>query len=256
MSFKALIIEDEPAAYRRLEKMIREADPAVEIVGILDSVSTAIRWFGENPAPDLVFLDINLGDGVSFTIFDHVDLQCPIIFTTAYDEYALKAFKLNSIDYLLKPIKQEELVFSIEKFKRQYMAGNTAIKENLAAMLEQLKQPQDRWKKRFVVNFGEKIKAIDTNHVAYFMILEKNTFLVTLSNDSYGIGYSLEQLEELLDPALFFRVNRKYIVSFSCIRNMWSYSRSRVKLQLDPLPPDEVIVSTDRSSGFKQWLDK
>jgi DNA-binding LytR/AlgR family response regulator len=256
MSLNALIIEDEPAASRRLEKMIKEADPTMVIMGKLDSVSSSVKWFRENPPPDLVFLDINLGDGVSFNIFDEIDLHCPVIFTTAFDEYALRAFKLNSIDYLLKPIKQEELLFSIEKFKRQYRAGNPGMKENLMAMLEELKKPEDRWKKRFMVNFGEKIKAIDTQDIAYFMILEKNTFLVTLSNDSYGIGYSLEQLEEMLDPAVFYRVNRKFIVSFPCIKNMWSYSRSRVKLQLEPLPPDDVIVSTDRSPGFKQWLDK
>jgi DNA-binding LytR/AlgR family response regulator len=256
MQCKALIIEDEPAASRRLEKMIREADPMVEIIGKLDSVSSSIRWFTNNPQPDLVFLDINLGDGLSFGIFDEIDVQCPVIFTTAYDEYAIKAFKVNSIDYLLKPIKQEELNFSIRKFRSHQLEQKDSMHDKIRLMLESMKSPEERWKKRFVVNFGDRIKAIETTEIAYFMILEKSVFLVTHQNDSYGINYSLDQLDGLLDPSRFYRVNRKYIVAFSCIENMWSYSRSRVKLQVRPAPPEDVIVSTERSSGFKEWLNQ
>jgi DNA-binding LytR/AlgR family response regulator len=256
MQLRALIIEDEPAAARRLEKMIADADPHITIIDKLDSVSTAVRWFRQHPQPDLVFLDINLGDGLSFAIFEEVEVNCPIIFITAFDEYAIKAFKLNSVDYLLKPVKQEELNFSIRKLRSYFSSDQRQSQNNIRMMLESLKSPAEKWKKRFVVNFGDKIKAIETEEVAYFMILEKNTFLVTHRNDSYGISYSLEQLEEMLDPSKFFRVNRKFIVGFSSIENMWSYSRSRVKLQLIPSPPEEVIVSTERSSGFKEWLNQ
>jgi DNA-binding LytR/AlgR family response regulator len=256
MQYKALIIEDEPAASRRLEKMIREADPSVEIIGMLDSVSSSVRWFNDHPQPDLVFLDINLGDGLSFGIFDEIDLRCPVIFTTAYDEYAIKAFKVNSIDYLLKPIKQEELNFSIRKFRSQQTNNQDSVQDKIKLMLESMKSPDDKWKKRFIVNFGDKIKAIETSEIAYFMILEKSVFLVTHQNDSYGINYSLEQLDALLDPTRFYRVNRKYIVAFSCIESMWSYSRSRVKLQIKPTAPEDVIVSTERSAGFKEWLNQ
>ncbi len=256
MVLRALIIEDEPAATRRLVKMIKIADPFVEIIGQLDSVSSSIKWLQCNPQPDLIFLDINLGDGISFSIFDEVEINCPVIFITAYDEYAIKAFKHNSIDYLLKPVKQEELDFSIAKLRKLRADYGRSQQQNIQGLLENLKVPHNTWKKRFIVNFGEKIKAIDCQEIAYFTILEKSTFLVTLHNDSYGINYSLEQLEELLDPSIFFRINRKFIVSFSAIRNMWSYSRSRVKIHLEPLPSEDVIVSTDRSADFKDWLNQ
>ncbi len=255
MHCNALIIEDEPAAARRLEKMIHEADPFIAIIDKLDSVSSSVRWFKENPPPDLIFMDINLGDGISFGIFEEVEINCPVIFTTAYDEYAIKAFKINSIDYLLKPIKQEELNFSIKKFRTHQAGSQQQVQDNIRMMLENLKSPSDKWKKRFVVNFGDKIKAIETDEIAYFMILEKNTFLVTHKNDSFGINYSLDQLDEMLDPSKYFRVNRKYIVGFSAIVTMWSYSRSRIKVQLQPPAPEDVIVSTDRSAGFKEWLN-
>lgn len=255
MKLNALIIEDEPAAAKRMQKLIKAADPDMEILDVLDSVSSATKWFQTHSQPDVIFLDINLGDGNSFGIFDHSDIRCPIIFTTAYDQYAIKAFKLNSVDYLLKPIKADELIFSIEKLKNQLSASGHAV-PSIREVIDRIQTRQDNWKKRFVVNFGDKIKAIETCEIAYFMILEKNTFLVTHKNDSYGINYSLEQLEELLNPDAFIRINRKYIVSFDSIRNMWTYSRSRVKLQLDPPAPDDVIVSTERSSSFKEWLNQ
>jgi len=255
MAVRTLIIEDEPAAARRLEKLIHAIDPGFEILDKIDSVAGALQWFENNPNPDLVFLDIHLGDGLSFGIFEKLDLQCPVIFTTAYDEYAIKAFKLNSIDYLLKPVKPEELQFSIQKFLKQFQKENTSV-PNFKALLESLKSDENKWKKRFIVHFGEKIKAINTEDIAYFIILEKNTFLVTHQNSSYGINYSLEQLEELLDPNKFFRVNRKFIIGFQSIENMFVWSRSRVKLQVKPAPPEDVIVSTDRTSRFKEWLNQ
>ncbi len=255
MHLKALIIEDEPAAARRLEKMILAIEPQLEIVGPLDSVAASIHWFQHNPMPDLVFLDIHLGDGISFGILEKVDVACPIIFTTAYDEYAIQAFKHNSIDYLLKPVKKEELLFSMEKFKKHQPQGQPPMPD-LKSLLDNLMAPPNSFKKRFIVNYGDKIRAIDIQDIAYFFILEKSTFLITHQNDSFGVNYSLDQLESLLNPDKFFRINRKFIISFKAIKSMWVWSRSRVKLQLAPESPEEVVVSTDRSTPFKEWLNR
>ena len=252
---RTLIIEDEAPAARRLAKLIQEIEPEAIIEGTLDSVSSALRWFDQHRLPDLLFLDINLGDGLSFEIFEKTEIFCPVIFITAYDEYAIKAFKVNSIDYLLKPLKEMELRKSLEKYKR-FQHNHLLQSGNLRAVLEHMKKPEKEWKQRFVVHFGDKLKSVESSAIAYFMIIEKNTFLVTHQNDSFGINYSLDQIIEFIDPSLFFRVNRKYVVSFDSIKNMWSYSRSRVKLQLDPPASEDVIVSTDRSSAFKEWLDQ
>ncbi|MFN2394890.1 MAG: LytR/AlgR family response regulator transcription factor [Bacteroidales bacterium] len=255
MTFKAVIIEDEPAAARRLEKLIHEIDTNIEIQAKPDSVATAIEWFQKNTLPDLIFLDIHLGDGLSFAIVDTLKITCPVIFTTAYDEYAIRAFKVNSVDYLLKPIKHDELELSIRKFKKHFQKEYHQT-QDLKVLIESLKQPASNWKKRFVVNYGEKIKAIETSDIAYFMIMEKNTFLVTRGNRSFGINYSLEQLENHLDTNVFFRVNRKFIININAIENMFTWSRSRIKLHLNPPPPEDVIVSTDRTSHFKEWLNQ
>ncbi len=237
--------------------MIGEADPEMNVVARLDSVSGSVRWLKEHISPDLIFLDINLGDGLSFGIFDDVTVSCPVIFTTAYDEYALKAFRHNGIDYLLKPVRMEELREALRKFREWRLGDGEKWAGDLKSLMETLRQPDpDKWKKRFVVNFGDKIRAVETEEVAYFMIIEKNTFLLTHTNDSYGIAYSLEQLDELLDPGKFFRVNRRFFVSFASIKNMWTYSRSRIKLELKPPVPEDVIVSTERASGFREWLNQ
>ncbi len=251
----ALIIEDEPAAARRLINLVQEADPQIRILETIDSVSAAQQWFDMNAQPDLMFVDINLGDGLSFNIFETRDIRCPVIFTTAYDQYAIKAFKTNSIDYLLKPIKKEELVFALDKLRRLRNQSDYQM-EGILHMLEDLKKNRGDYKERFVVNYGDKIRSIITADVAYFMVYEKNTFLTTHSNESFGINFSLDQLEGLLDPGAFFRVNRKFLISFHAIVNMWQYSLSRVKLGLKPPPPEDVIVSTDRSGKFKEWLNK
>ncbi len=256
MNYKALIIEDEPAAARRLEKIVVECEPSIKVTGILDSIKSSVEWLNSNPMPDVIFLDINLGDGLSFAIFEKVEITCSVIFTTAFDEYAIRAFRHNGIDYLLKPIKIDELKFSIHKFLQQQIGRENTIQNNIRQLMGSLSGNTDQWKKRFIVNFGDKIKAIETTDVAYFMILEKNIFLVTHNNESFGINYSLEQLEEMLNPDEFFRVNRKFLIRFAAIKSMWSYSRSRVKLELNPAAPDDVIVSTERSTAFKEWLNK
>lgn len=250
-----LIIEDELPAARRIAKLIKEVESDAELVGPIDSVSASIDWLKNNPHPDLILLDIHLGDGSSFEIFEEMEVNCPVIFTTAYDEYAIKAFKVNSVDYLLKPVNKDDLESSVLKFKKLKDREKNDF-SSFHSILKSLKTENNKFKKRFVVNYGDKIRSVEVKEVAYFMVMEKNTFLVTRSNEVFGIQYSLDQLEKYLSPSDFIRVNRKFIVGFESIVNMWSYSRSRVKLQLQPPAPEDVIVSTDRSSSFKQWLNK
>jgi two-component system, LytTR family, response regulator LytT len=248
----ALVVEDEVAAAQRLVKMIREVEPSISIVNITDSISSTVKWLSDNPEPNLVFLDIHLADGSSFKIFEKISIKCPIIFTTAYDQYAIQAFKLNSIDYLLKPIKREELAFSINKFKD---SKPNAL--DVSLLIKEIKKQQEpNWQKRFIVQFADKLKSIDIEEVAYFMAYDKCVFLASKTGVNYAIDYTMDKLESVLDPSRFFRINRKFIVSFESIKLMHYYSKSRVKIDLDPKPDVDVIVSTERSSGFKEWLNK
>lgn len=250
---KVLIVEDEIAAARRLAKMLQSIEPELVLLAITDSISTTISWLKENQEPDLILMDIHLADGSSFKIFDQVKVKCPIIFTTAYDQYAIQAFKVNSIDYLLKPIKQEELAFSLAKFKEKKVEASSSDFEKL---INELRKPQHEYQQRFVVQFADKLKSIEADTVAYFIALEKSVFLVTEDGHRYAIDYTLEKLEEVLNPKIFFRINRKFIVNFSAIKGMFTYSKSRVKIDLFPNPETEVIVSSERASGFKDWLNQ
>lgn len=250
---RVLIVEDEIAAARRLSKMLLEIEPSAQILGITDSISSTVEWIKSNPEPDLILLDIHLADGVSFKIFNQVKVKCPIIFTTAFDQYAIQAFKLNSIDYLLKPINPEDLRFSLNKFKEKQSPSNNFDFEKILA---EIRKPQLDYQQRFVVQFADKLKAIEIDSVAYFIAMEKSVFLVSTDNHRYAVDYTMEKLETVLNPKSFFRVNRKFIVSFKAIKNMYFYSKSRVKLELNPPVDSEVIVSTERSSDFKEWLNQ
>jgi len=250
---RVLIVEDEIAAVRRLSKMLLELEPDAQILAVTDSVSSTVEWLLSNDEPDLILLDIHLADGVSFKIFNQVKVKCPIIFTTAYDQYAIQAFKLNSIDYLLKPINTEDLKFSVDKFKER---RNVASNLDFEKLLLEIRKPQQCYQQRFVVQFADKLKAIEIDSVAYFIAMEKSVFLVSADNHRYAVDYTMEKLETVLNPKSFFRVNRKFIVSFKAIKNMYFYSKSRVKLELNPPVDSEVIVSTERSSDFKEWLNQ
>ncbi|BDX39043.1 DNA-binding response regulator [Tenuifilaceae bacterium CYCD] len=250
---RVLIVEDEIAAARRLSKMLLELEPDAQILAVTDSVSSTVEWLLSNDEPDLILLDIHLADGVSFKIFNRVKVKCPIIFTTAYDQYAIQAFKLNSIDYLLKPINTEDLKFSVDKFKER---RNVASNLDFEKLLLEIRKPQQCYQQRFVVQFADKLKAIEADSVAYFMAMDKSVFLISSDNHRYAIDYTMEKLESVLDPKRFFRVNRKFIVSFAAIKNMYFYSKSRVKIELSPAVDSEVIVSSERSSDFKEWLNQ
>ncbi len=252
---KILIIEDEEPAAKRLQKMIAEIDPGAILAGNIVSVASGLRWFAGNPLPDLILSDIQLSDGLSFELFRQVDISCPVIFTTAYDEYALEAFKLNSIDYLLKPIKKEELTDAMTKYKRLFASGTTAapdIEKLLRAYNASMKTDH---KKRFIVRYGEHIKTINVEDVVYFYTEDKINFLNTREGRRYAIDYNLDALETMLDPKTFFRINRQYIIAIYAISEMFSYSKSRVLIKLNPAARHETIVSAERSGAFKLWLD-
>lgn len=245
---KVLIVEDEEAAARRLQKLILEIDANIEIVGELDSIEAALLWFHTNSLPDLVFMDIHLADGSSFEIFNHVKIEKPVIFTTAYDQYALQAFKVNALDYLLKPIKRQELEQAIEKYRKWQGDRNTDYKE-LTKLLQ-----KDISSKRFLIKFGQTIRVVDIQDAAYFYTESKITFLVSKEGKRYPLDVSLEKVEEMADSKTFFRINRQFIVNVHAIKEMYAYSKSRVKLELMPHCDLDTVVSTERSPVFKKWL--
>jgi len=248
-----LIIEDEEAAYQRLKKLVGEIMPEASILPAIVSISSAITWFTQNTDPDLIFLDVHLADGESFEIFKKIKVSSPVIFTTAYDQYALEAFKINSIDYLLKPIKKEELKQAIDKFLSHSLPRNPDI--NFQQLISTLQSQIATYKERFVVKYGEHIKTIPTTDSAYFYTENKANFIVTKDNKRFPIDYNLDELELLLDPKKFFRINRQFIIGFHAITEMFTYSKSRVLIKLFPPSKMETIVSSERSASFKSWLD-
>jgi two-component system, LytTR family, response regulator LytT len=248
-----LIIEDEEPAYRRLQKMLKELEPGHILLNQIVSVSSAVKWFNENEAPDLVISDIQLSDGISFEVFKQVNVKCPVIFTTAYDQYAIEAFKVNSIDYLLKPVKKEELEIAVAKFKS--LSAQTATPSiDINKLLQSLQPAGNDYKKRFVVRYGEHIKTIDIEEVVYFYTEDKATFLCTKDARRFVVDFNLDTLDSMLDPKVFFRINRQYIISIHSIGEMFAYSKSRVLIKLQPPAKHETIVSTERSADFKHWL--
>ena len=250
---KVLIIEDERPAAKRLEKLLLEISSNFEIIEQCDSIESSIAYFKSGIQPDLVMLDVQLGDGLSFEIFKTVEINCPVIFTTAYDEYAIKAFELNSIDYLMKPINREKLQKSVDKFNKLSQQYSPIDLKKLVNLLDDEKRD---FKQRFLVYVGEQIVSVQTSDIAYFYSVEKSTFLKTHSGKSYGFDLSLDKLEKLLSPKDFFRINRQYFIAFESIKKISILSKSRIKLILEPLATDETLVSTARTAEFREWLDR
>jgi DNA-binding LytR/AlgR family response regulator len=249
---KVLIIEDERPASQKLIRLLKEIDSEIEIIDVLQSIEQAVNWFSENPSTELIFMDVQLEDGLCFDIFENCKIETPVIFTTAYDEYALKAFKVNSIDYLLKPIVQDELKNAIEKFNSIYKS-----KPDYSKLETVIKQLQTKKKERFLIKIGEHYKSIPVSTVNCFYINERCTFLFTDAAKNYPLDYSLDKIEQLIDSKLFFRINRDCIVNFYAIRDMISYSSSRLKIILaDWTEKEEITVSRERVSDFKKWIDR
>ncbi|QMW04723.1 LytR/AlgR family response regulator transcription factor [Spirosoma foliorum] len=253
-----VIIEDESLSVRRLEKMLSEYDPTIQVLAKLPSVTKALRWFNEHQAelPDLIFMDIHLEDDSAFRIIEETQLELPIIFTTAYDQYTLQAFKANSIDYLLKPIDTDELGAALDKFKRVHLANKAVSSANVDALIQSLRLPSSVYKDRFMVTIGTKIQSIQTDQIAYFFYDEKSTWLQTHDGRPISVEYSLEKLATLLDPNQFFRINRAYLITFDAIKTIHTDSSGKLKLDLEPISRHEVFVSGDRVTDFKAWLGK
>lgn len=246
-----LIVEDEKVAAERLSGLITKCDSSIDIIEITQSVKNAVQWLNTHHAPDLIFMDIQLADGLSFEIFEQTIVKTPVIFTTAYDEYALKAFKVNSIDYLLKPVDEEELKNAIDKFKE-----NNSPKDIPAQVFDSIMHSlTKKYKNKFVLKVGEHIKVFMVQDIQCFYSIEKYTFLQNNSGRDYAISYSLDQLEDLLDPSRFFRINRKFIVSFSAISDIVNYSNSRLLVKLNSNKSDDLLVSREKVQDFKKWLE-
>ncbi|MGE5109008.1 MAG: LytR/AlgR family response regulator transcription factor [Sphingobacteriales bacterium] len=247
-----LIIEDEEAAVKRLQKLLKETEPGWTVVDSLVSIKSSIEWFKKNPMPDLVLMDVHLADGISFEILKQATIDCPVIFITAYDQYALEAFKLNTIDYLLKPVKKEDFLNAVNKFKKHQPQPSPKL--DIEKIISSFQSAQQEFKKRFVVRYGDHIKTINTEDASYFYTEARANFMVTKDTRRYVIDYNLDQLETLLDPKIFFRINRQFIIGIHSLDEMLTYSKSRVMIKLNPPCKIETIVSTERSGEFKQWL--
>lgn len=253
-----IIIEDEKPAARLLQRKLEKLN--VSVSEMLHSVEESIEWFSKNEHPDLIFLDIQLSDGLSFEIFEKIEIKSAIIFTTAYDEYALKAFKLNSIDYLLKPIDEDDLETAVLKFKERFEAVNFVGKKSLQLDFEQIKKMfenpfEKTFKKRFTVKIGQHLKVIPIDEIECFFSENKGTYIHTFDNRDYLIDSTLELLEQEIDTKDFYRISRKFIISLKAIKEIVVYSNSRLKIMLPTYREDEVIVSREKVSDFKNWIN-
>jgi len=253
--YRILIIEDEKPAADWLRQLILKFNPEISILAICDSVGSAVEWFRHNLAPDLVFMDIQLADGLSFEIFERTKVGCPVIFTTAYEEYAIKAFKVNSVDYLLKPISYDELVNAFQKFGNQFKNAPDSPSVTIELLSKVKEMLRKQYKTRFVIKVGEHLKSIPVEEILFFYSLEKATFLCTSDFKSYLVDYSLDHISEMVDEHRFFRINRKYILSNTSISDIVFYSNSRLKIKLKKPDEEGIIVSRDKVAAFKEWLD-
>lgn len=251
---RVLLIEDEPEAASHLRRLLNDIKPRLTIDGPIDSVKGAITWFQSKPQPDLVFMDIQLADGSSFEIFNKVQVNAPVIFTTAFNEYALRAFKVNSIDYILKPLDKDEVAAAFRKYEALTgSAGQSKLLENIGQAMQMMTK---KYKERFVIKVGEHLRSVEVGEIQFFYSLEKTTFAQTADTRKHVLDFTLDELEDLLDPAKFFRINRKYIISMPAIRDMISYTNSRLKLVVKNCDDDDVIVARERVQLFKEWLDR
>ncbi|NQX78268.1 LytTR family DNA-binding domain-containing protein [Gilvibacter sp.] len=250
---QVLIIEDEKPSARRLKRLLEAQD--VEVLTLLHSVEESVAWFSENSHPEVIFLDIQLSDGLSFEIFDKIEITSAIIFTTAYDEYALQAFKLNSIDYLLKPIDEDELIAAMNQYKTQQKQSSN-VQLNFEDIKKLLTNPVEReYKKRFTVKIGQHLRMIPVDEIECFYSENKGTYAHTFEGRDYLLDTTLEQLEDELEPATFFRINRKFFININAIKDIISYTNSRLQIKLESYKDQDVIVARERVKDFKLWLE-
>lgn len=248
---KALIIEDEMMAAKALQKLIGEVSPNTEIVDVLESVEESVEWLENNPMPDLMFMDIHLADGSSFAIFEKVNVTCPVVFTTAYDEFALKAFEVNSLDYLLKPISREALERAMNKF--QTLAGARFNADKIERLLEQLGEKK-RYRSYFLLPERDKLVPLSTKDIAYAYIDAKSVKIVTHEHKNYYLTHTLDDLMAQLDPVMFFRANRQFIVSREAIKDVSIWFGNKLAINLNVEVPEKIIVSKAKVAEFKCWF--
>lgn len=249
-----LIIEDEEGAYKNLCKMLKNYDPSIKVIGWFKSIKSTVSWFASNQNPDLIFLDIKLADGLSFEIFNKVKIEVPVIFTTAYHEFALKAFELNSVDYLLKPFSAKSLEKSINKLKRFHLKDNQLLVEKIKAVVESMSLKDNSFKNRFLVKIGEKLLSIAVDDIAYFF-RDELVMLVTKQDKKYAVNYSLDELEQIISPKLFFRINRQFLVNIQSVNVVHNYFGGKLKVEITPKYEGDVVISQEKASPFKNWMD-
>lgn len=257
---KVFIVEDEPLGLDRLVQLIRDTAPELNVIGHTDSIKTSVQWLRENPAPDLIFMDIELADGQCFEIFQQTEVGAPVIFTTSYDEFALDAFKVNGVDYLLKPIRKEDLQRALDKLQRlKTQLGGLAPGVDVDLLLRALNRTRrhPEYRQRFLVKHGQRLIAIETSDVAYFVAEGKICWLKTWEGRRHLLDYTLEQLGEMLDPAAFYRVNRGYLVNIRAIKSIQPFLNGKLILQLEPATEqNDVVVSKEKAGAFKLWMGK
>ena len=255
-----LIVEDEELAVKKLQKTLHSIDADLEVAGTADSIASTVDWLNTHPRPDLILMDIELADGQSFEIFNLTDVKSPVIFTTSYDEFALRAFKVNSVDYLLKPIQKDELEASISKFRKMQKAftGNKQDDTQITALVKELQQTlqHKEYRKRFLVKHLQKLVSIEVDRIAYFFSDDRLTFFKTLEDKKYVIDYTIDEIEDMLDADQFFRINRGFLVSVKSIDQINDYFGNRLKLNLKPSIDKEALVSREKVSQFKDWMGK
>ena len=250
-----LIVEDEKRASDRLKKLLLKYNDQINVLKVIETVREAIDWLNSESIPDLIFLDIQLADGLSFEIFDHIDVKSPIIFTTSYDQYAIRAFKVNSVDYLLKPLSQDDLNTALNKYQSTFQK-NTDKAQDFLAIKEAISQLNgNKYKERFVVKIGDHIKIIPVSDISFFMSKNKMNYLFNNSDRSFIVDNTLDQLVELLDPKRFFRINRQFIISIESVEDLVSWSNSRLRVKLRNSETLEAIVARERVNDFKRWLE-
>lgn len=249
-----LILEDEEQALIRLQKLVTEVVTRANIVGTISSVESAVEWFQAHAMPDVVFMDIQLADGNSFQLFNKVKITCPVIFTTAYESYALQAFKVNSVDYLLKPIDKAEVKRAIDKLK--LLQGSRSMVTDYNEILKSIQQPEKKYKDRFIIKIGDTIKSLNIADVAYFYTENKTNFVLTNEGKRYPVDYNLDQLEEMINPKNFFRINRQFIIGHHAIEEMKAHTRARIIVRLNPPTKLDTVVALDRAHDFRKWLSE
>lgn len=248
---RIVLLEDESLTAKRTRQLVLECDSSAQIVATIPSVSATVEWLSNNPQPDLFLMDVHLEDDLVFQLFEKIEIKTPIIFITAYDEYVVKAFKVNSIDYLLKPLEREHLEAALKKFKS---VGEYYTQSSLQALAKSGSSTVVR--ERFMITVGKKLITVPVSDIAFFTLEFRNVFLTTKDGQHYPINYSLDAVSHMVDPKLFFRVNRQCIVSMSAIKSASQYSPGKIKIELVPAPKEAVFVSGDRMSDFKEWLGR